>query len=179
MEDKSDKTPTSFRNWVVSPANLALLLLMVVMLSLGVYLYINKAILLPFLANNQVTIAPTPTPTPRPIPHGAKGFTVSQTDRTVPQMSRGSIDPYDPERGATQTVTVAVKHKQPVTEVTAVLKTDHAVSSPFPFTLTSGTSTNGEWQGSWQVTDTYLYKYALVLEATSGTKTAKVEITLR
>lgn len=41
------------------------------------------------------------------------------------------------------------------------------------------TTTDGEWQGSWPVNDTYLYTYGLILQATSGTKTAKVEITLR
>jgi hypothetical protein len=122
---------------------------------------------------------PTPTPTPRPIPHGKMAFTSSQSDRTAPQLSTGSIDPYDPASGTTQTVTITVKHTQPVTKVTAVLKTDHKTSAPISFTLVSGTNTDGQWKGSWQVTDTYLYTYKLTLEATSGTKTGTVVITLR
>lgn len=125
------------------------------------------------------TPTPTPTPTPRPIPHGKMAFSSSQSDKTVPQLSEGFIDPYDPAQGTIQKVTIVVKHPQPVTKVTAILKTDHKISTPIPFTLTSGTNTDGQWQGSWQITDTYLYTYALVLEATSGTKTATVGLTLR
>jgi hypothetical protein len=125
------------------------------------------------------TRTPTPTPTPRPIPHGPIDFTVGQTDKTVPQFGKGTINPYDPENGTTQTVTIAIKHTQPITMVTAKLKTDHMVSAPIPFTLMSGTNTNGQWQGSWKMTDTYLYTYQLILEATSETKTGTVEITLR
>jgi hypothetical protein len=120
------------------------------------------------------------TPSPYPIPHGKIEFNTSQSDRTVPQLRKGSIDPYDPTKGAIQTITITVMHTQPVTKVTAVLKTDHSVSSPVPFTLVSGTNTNGEWKGSWRITDTYLYTYKLVLQAESaGSKPAIVKITLR
>lgn len=127
------------------------------------------------------TLIPTKTPTPSPrwIPSGKKGFTVSQSDHTVPQLGRGFIDPYDPKKGATQTVAIAVKHSQPVTEVTAVLKTDHYSSTPIPFTLTNGSNTDGQWQGSWETKDTYLYTYGLVLKATSKDSEASVEIFLR
>jgi len=123
--------------------------------------------------------SPSPLPSPRPIPHGAKGFTVGQSDKTVPQFSKGSIDPYDPAPGATQTVTINVKHSQPITKITAVLKTDNASSQPYSFKLVKGSDTNGEWQGSWQVEDTYLYTYALTLNAASASDPASVTITLR
>jgi hypothetical protein len=125
------------------------------------------------------TAIPSPTPTPRPIPHGPMDFTSSQSDTTVPQLREGHIDPYDPARGSTQTVTITVKHSAPVTQVTAVLKTDHTKTPSIPFTLISGTATDGTWKGSWQVTDSYLYTYILELRATSGTKTGTVGITLR
>jgi hypothetical protein len=121
-----------------------------------------------------------PTPSPRPIPHGKMGFTVGQSDKTVPQFGKGSIDPYDPEKGSTQTVTITVKHKKPVTKVTATLKTDKNISAPVPLALVDGTNTNGQWQGSWKVTDTYLYIYKLILKAESASgPEGSVEITLR
>ena len=122
---------------------------------------------------------PSPTASPRPIPHGKIGFTVGQSDKTVPQFARGFIDPYDPAKGGTQTVTIAVKHTQPVIGVTAVLKTDNNISEPHPFKLISGSDTDGQWQGSWKVTDTYLYTYALVLNAESSDSSASVEVILR
>ena len=180
MEDmpKSD-TPKSlsFLDRVVSPIGIAVIVVVIILLSLGAYFYARRS---PVSQQERVpTVTPTPTPTPRPIPHGKKGFTVGQSDKTVPQFSRGFIDPYDPEKEASQTVTIAVKYSQPVTKVTAVLKTDHAISTPVLFTLTSGTNTNGEWSASWRIGDTYLYTYRLVLNATSGTKTGSVEVTLR
>ncbi len=125
------------------------------------------------------TPSPFPTPTPRPIPHGKTGFSVSQADKTKPQFGRGNIDPYDPSQGSKQTVTISVKDEQPITQVTAILKTDNVVSQPYPFQLISGSTTDGQWQGSWTVDDTYLYIYNLVLEATSSRGQSTVEITLR
>lgn len=172
---------------------LLLFLLLYIGLNIAVYLYGPKLLKQGYVpqllsltkiatVSPKPTPSPTPTPTPipRPIPHGKKVFSAGQSDKTVPQFSKGSIDPYDPANGATQTVIITVKHTQPVTKVTAILKTDHTISTPVPFTLTSGTTTNGTWQGSWTVTDTYLYKYQLVLQAEStGSKPASVVLTLR
>jgi hypothetical protein len=116
----------------------------------------------------------------RPIPHGPKGFTVGQSDKTVPQLRRGTLDPYDPQMGATQSATIAVKHSQPVNKVTAILITDHGMSDPISFTLINGTNTDGQWQGSWKVTDSYLYTYTLILRAESkNNNVGSVTITLR
>jgi hypothetical protein len=154
--------------------------------NVGVYIYSidtrqlgSKLINLVHPPATTPTPIPSPTPTPRPIPHGPMNFTSSQSDTTVPQLREGHIDPYDPARGTTQTVTITVKHTAPVTNVTAVLKTDHTKTPSIPFTLISGTATDGTWKGSWQVTDSYLYTYILELRATSGTKTGTVGITLR
>ena len=59
------------------------------------------------------------------------------------------------------------------------MKTDHVVSRPYPFKLISGTNTDGQWQGSWKMDDTYLYNYLLTLTAESANKSATIEITLR
>lgn len=126
-----------------------------------------------------VPVALTPTVSPRPIPHGKIGFTVGQSDKTVPHFGRGFIDPYDPEKGATQTVTIAASFSAPIDKVTAILKTDNGISQSVLFKLIDGSTTNGTWEGSWQVTDTYLYIYALVLNADSADHSASVEVTLR
>jgi hypothetical protein len=129
---------------------------------------------------SKTSISLSPLPSPRPIPHGKMGFTVGQSDKTVPQFSRGFIDPYDPEKGSTQTVTITVKYKKPVTKVTATLKTDKNISAPVPLVLVDGTNTSGQWQGSWKATDTYLYIYKLILKAESANSPeGSVEITLR
>lgn len=125
------------------------------------------------------TLKIPPTSSPRPIPHGKIGFSVGQADKTGPQFGRGEIDPYDPPQGDKQTVTINVKDGQPIIQVAVILKTDNAVSQPYPLQLISGSATDGQWQGSWTVDDTYLYTYNLVFEATSSRGQSTVEITLR
>lgn len=125
------------------------------------------------------TPSPSPLPSPKPIPHGKIGFTVSQSDKTKPQLNQGSLNPYDPTQGSLQTVTISAKDEQPITQVTAVLKTDNTVSQPVSFKLIDGSATDGTWQGSWTVADTYLYTYNLVLTAVSSRGQTSVEITLR
>lgn len=167
----------------VHPAYYVALILVVGLLA-GVY-FLPESFFFPKskLASRQeeTTIKPTPThiPTPRPIPHGPLGFTVGQSDRTVPQISRGTVDPYYPEKGSTQSMTIQVNHTQPVTAVVATVKTDNGVSQPYPFTLVDGTSIKGTWKGSWTINDSYLYTYAVIFTATSGEKTATVEVTMR
>ena len=188
IEDKTHGLPKfPFTNFINSHKRLIILLsiLLVFIAVTGITAWQmklfpkNLSIANFFKQGSHTSSTATPRPSPRPIPHGKIDFTVGQSDKTVPQFSKGSIDPYDPAKGATQTVTIAIKHTQPVTKVTATLKTDNVVSNPVLFTLISGTATDGQWQGSWQVTDTYLYTYKLILEATGGAKTASDEITLR
>ena len=180
-----DKPLTKFRSKVAmffkSQKRLIILIsiLLVVLLALGIT----------FLPSGFKTISdmfkqgsgniPAPTATPRPIPTGQKGFTVSQGDKTVPQFGSGVINPYDPAKGATQTVTIAIKFNKPINKVTATLKTDKKTSPPVEFKLISGTNTNGQWQGSWKVIDTYLYSYVLTLQAESGKSVGSAIITLR
>ena len=130
--------------------------------------------------NTSIITSPSSFPAPpRAIPHGKIGFTVSQSDKTKPQFGKGFIDPYDPAKGQSQIVTIGVKDEQPITQVTAVLKTDNAVSQPVSFKLINGPDIDGIWQGSWLLDDTYLYTYNLVLTAVSARGKSSVEITLR
>lgn len=125
------------------------------------------------------TPPPIASPTPKPIPHGPIDFSVSQSDKTKPLIGKGLIDPYDPDPNGLQTVSISVKDEQPVTKVTAFLKTDNAISEPVSFKLISGSPTDGTWQGSWHISDTYLFTYNLVINATSSRGESVVEITLR
>lgn len=158
---------------------LAILFLLIGLIVFIVLKYFRSSLPLNLPQSSVPASSPSPLPSPRPIPHGAKSFTVGQADKTVPQFSKGSIDPYDPAQGATQTVTITAKHSQPITKVTAVLKTDNTASPAYSFKLISGSATDGQWQGSWPVDDTYLYTYALILDAASASGSASVQITLR
>lgn len=119
-------------------------------------------------------ITPTNAPSPKLIPHGKVEFGVSTGKGSKgPQMSQGSIDPYDPELGATQTLVIEVA--EPVEKVTAILVTDNKTSPEYQLKKVKGTT----WVGSWKVDDSYLYKYVLTIKATGPNGTSKVDITLR
>lgn len=154
-------------------------ILFVVLLALGItFLPSGYESISDIIKQSRDTV-PTSTSSPRPIPTGPKGFTVSQSDKNVPQFGKGTINPYDPAKNANQTVTIGVKFGKPVTSVSAILKTDKKTSKPITFTLVSGTNTDGTWQGSWKMNDTYFYTYSLSLEAVSEENIGSITITLR
>lgn len=150
----------------------------VILIALVTYLlYNNKTS--KYSSKETTTPTPVATRSPKPIPHGKVGFAVSQSDKTKPQFGAGEIDPYDPEKDSVQTVKIAVKDTVDIVSVNAILKTDNETSQPVAFTLVEGTAQMGIWQGSWKVTDSYLYTYNLILNATSSRGISTVEVTLR
>lgn len=125
------------------------------------------------------TPTPTPTPTPKPIPRGKQTFSVSSGKKTGPQFMRGEIDPYDPASQADQRVSVTVKSAKPVTTVSARLLLDRGKTIAKPMNLVEGTATDGRWEASWRMTESYLYIYNLILTASDGSEESTVELTLR
>lgn len=124
------------------------------------------------------TPTPIPTPTPNPIPHGNKGFSVSSRN-PGPRMGRGTITPYDPAIGTTQSISINVSDSiNPVTSVGVIVQTDHATTT-HAMSLTSGTTSNGVWTASWTVTDSYNYTYKATLSAGSASGINAVTMTLR
>jgi hypothetical protein len=121
----------------------------------------------------------SPRPTSSPLPHGKFSFSVTQSDKTKPLFSGGVIDPYDPAFNQIQTVTVNVSDKEPITQVSAKVKTDSQLAGPFIFKLIDGTAINGTWQGSWAMTDTYDQTFHLIISAVSRRGESLIDITIR
>lgn len=124
------------------------------------------------------TASPEPTKTPKPIPSGRQEFIVGSSKKTGPQMSSGYIDPYDPEQGQAQILSINIASDQPVTGVTLTMESDNK-SRDIPMERKEGTDTNGRWEGVWTVDDTYLYTYVATIKAASSAGTNTVDITLR
>lgn len=120
----------------------------------------------------------TPTPIPRPIPTGKKTFSVSSGKKTGPLLGNGVIDPYDPKLESPQTISISVASNKPVTTAKLTMETD-TKSQEVLMKLASGTTTDGIWEGTWTVDDTYLYTYNATITATDGQETNSVKITLR
>ncbi len=119
-----------------------------------------------------------PSPSPAFLPQGKHSYSISQGDKTVPQITKSIIDPLDPKLNETQTVQVKISHTSPVNSVKLKLTSDnHQVETDM--TLTKGTATNGTWEISWQITDTVLYNYLLTITAKSNDKTGSAGIAMR
>jgi hypothetical protein len=112
------------------------------------------------------------------IPHGKQDFTVSTNAKNGPRMQGGSIDPMDPVRGQSQTISLRVSDSDPVTSVMATVTFD-TTSRKFPLKLASGTPQDGVWVGTWPVNDTYNESYFIGLSAQSKRGTSKIDIVLR
>jgi hypothetical protein len=108
----------------------------------------------------------TPPPT-RPLPSGKQTYIYGSRNVAGPVPSEVTIDPLTPAVGATQTVTVKIKFTSPVTSAGVILNTDNKVTK-FPLELTSGTTTDGIWKGTWAMPDSYDHIYYLQFDIKSN-----------
>lgn len=178
IEDVSNTPPApSFVDRATSPAGISVIVFLIILLSLGVYLYARKSPLLSFLPSYSKqqrvpTVTPTPTPTPRPIkelPGGKQVYNVSNGPKVIgPKIQQITLDPQTPSLEATQTVTIKVKNDSPVTEAIAYVQTDNKELRHI-MNLIQGTTTDGTWQASWKMSDTYNYTYYIRFDLKSAT----------
>lgn len=135
----------------------------------------------PITNTNTRTGLPSPLPTPQPkrLAQGRQEFTVSSKDATKgPQFSTIVVDPYDPRVGASQTMSITVSDKVPVTTVTVTVATD-TEKKTYPLKLSSGEGTNGVWEGTWKSEDTHETSYTATFTAKDGRNTDTVTLTIR
>jgi len=128
-----------------------------------------------------VTAIPTatPSPTPRSIPGGPQTFFPGGMTGSNTTIKKGTITPYDPPQGSTQTVELQIADPNNVKSVQVMVTTDSACS-PFSLTLSSGTALDGVWSGSWVVNNTYAYTYLMSIEVTNGNNAiSHLDLTLR
>jgi hypothetical protein len=127
---------------------------------------------------NQPDSAASPTPQPKPLPHGRTGFTVAGGKQNAPRFERSFLDPMDPELGTEQNFIINVSHAQPISAVKIQVKTDNQETT-VPMKLTTGSPTQGTWQGSWTVKDTYLQTYQIKITAIANDSEQSTTLTLR
>ena len=125
------------------------------------------------------TPIPTPTPTPKPIPSGRQIYNISHgKDVKGPKMSQVIVDPLDPSVGGTQIVTVKIAYTSPITDVKATLETDN-MNKTYTFKRIAGSDTDGTWQASWKMEDSYDYTYYLFFKLASEADTYEGGLTFR
>jgi len=105
------------------------------------------------------TLTPIPTPTPRPIKQGPEAYSIST--RSNPQMRELKINEFDPKKGQTQEMKATIIDTKGANVVSVELKliTDKKTKI-YPFKLTLGTPSKGDWIGSWVTDDSHDYIYS-------------------
>jgi len=129
------------------------------------------------LAQGSETI-PTPTPTPTKLFHGKDTYYISGGAPDDPRFPQVDIDPLDPDVGATQTYTVSINSKYPVTTAFLTIRTDTR-ESKVSLNLVSGTREDGTWQATWTIPETYLYNYQITPTAQTAYTQGSATITER
>jgi len=100
-----------------------------------------------------------PLPSVVPLPHGKQEWKFSHGNQvTGPKVQGAVVDPLDPSENKTQTVSISVADDSPVLGAVAKIFTDNKQITR-PLKLVSGSPTDGIWQGSWELNDTYNYVY--------------------
>lgn len=115
------------------------------------------------------TMEAVPTTIPYKLPTGSQTYRFSNGESVVgPKIQTLIINPLDPAKSGSQTITLTIKHDSPVTSAVVTIITDNN-ESPLILKLTNGTDTDGTWTGNWTVNDTYNKRYGIKFSLKSST----------
>jgi hypothetical protein len=124
------------------------------------------------------TSSPFPTPTITGIIHGIHTYTLDTNASDDPKFITLTLDPVDPDVQMSQTFTVGIQSTYSLVEASLGVETDmHTIQ--IPLKLISGTTTDGIWQASWNVRETYAYHYRITVTAHSDFTLNTKTISLR
>lgn len=115
---------------------------------------------------------------PRPIKSGRHVSKISGGIENAPRFVQVEIDEADPAQADSQTLTVKIESDTPVKTAKLTVLTDNQARE-IPLELTSGEKTNGQWQATWTVNDSFLYRYKLNIEASNDAGTQETALLLR
>ena len=131
-------------------------------------------------ANGEKNISEPYRGTPKPLATGKQIYSISGSKINAPKVAEVVIDPIDPSPGANQKVSAKVLSLsgEPITEVSVTMITDNKKTF-YPLKLSSGTNLDGVWEGSWSLSDTYLYLYQAAVKAKNAKDEWEVTLTFR
>lgn len=96
-----------------------------------------------------------------PLPSGSQTYRLSHGKNVKgPKIYSLTIDPLTPDKGSSQKVSLSASYELDITNVEVTLLTD-SMSQNLKLSLVSGSRQNGVWEGSWNVNDSYNYKYGI------------------
>jgi len=177
LKSPEDQPPTfSKRPFIL----FAIFLLLLIIAYLVWYFQYNPQSLETFDAQSPPATSSLPSPSPSPafLLQGKQSYSISQGDKTAPQITKAIINPLDPKLNQQQTIQIKTSHSNPIESVTLKLTSDND-QAEINMELVEGTDLNGTWEATWEITDTVLYNYLLTITAKSGDKTGSTTIAMR
>lgn len=167
---------------------IGLLVLLIAVIGIGAVVVVKTGVLqiqvtpsipLQKKSQTQTVSAPTPTPTATYLKPGKETYVYSWGEGTnVPKMNQVDIEPHDPKKGQTQTVTAKFTHTTPIQQVSLQLFSDKETNT-HSMEKSEGTDNNGTWTGKWTVNDTVLYRYDLRFLVKADGKEIPYDVVLR
>lgn len=111
-----------------------------------------------------------PTKVIYPLPPGEQTYLFSYGDQAVgPKIQKATISTLVPKKGEAQTATIIIANNSPVTGASATLYTDNQQKT-YELKLINGSPTNGTWEASWTMSDSYndIYHLNFLLKSATG-----------
>lgn len=172
MPSRSSATKKSnFIDQVVSPVGIVALLVIMMIVSGGIYLYARRATITT-VGKAKPTPTPTPTPTKLNPDNGMKGtYNVSANQKGGPRITQVVFDPLNAQKGQPLTLTVTITNESPVQQVTGKLAMDNTTQN-LSFTRSTKIDTNEVWQTTISaLPDSVLYTYIFNVSAVAANGT--------
>ena len=153
----------------LKPLYLVLLTLSILVLVIALVI---KFFILPsskLITTPSVQVTPTPTKSNKTLPSGGQIYRFSHGKEVIgPKIQTVNISNLTPSLKETQSITVVIANDSPVTDAQVTVSMDEKKIT-YPLRLTQGTTTEGTWVASWNVSGTYDYQYSMNFDLKSST----------
>lgn len=128
-----------------------------------------------FTSRFLASVTPTPTPIPKPmICKGEYSFVVMGEGKD-PKITKGTLNPCDPEKEHMQFLTVTFSSSTPVVSADVSVTTD-TQSKTYPMAKLEASN---EWKASWRMEDTYNDIYEVAITGKTQTSERTTTLTFR
>jgi hypothetical protein len=106
---------------------------------------------------------------------GKQSYNISGGTKDLPQITNLTLDPQDPKKGQTQTISISANNGTPIKQVIAILHLDDFKDFEYFLDLKEGTNTNGTWTKTISFPYTYNNAYRVTVKARNENNLGNME----
>ena len=106
------------------------------------------------------------------LPKGKQTYNVQGGETAISRVTSVTVDPLDALKDQTQSISVKVNSKEPISKFSIILNSDNG-SHEYPLSLISGDESIGVWEGKYTLTDSTfkIYTFLFNIITNNGNKT--------